>query len=127
MKSSSFCTRRPLSSFEQMMRARQQQKAGIAVAPGSKAAAVIVESRAPLGQDLRVTRTGSAPFTNDLVGYSILQGESKEALALRARGTRLHVPLWQYRSSGSCPCRAWSGDRSFFLRFQLTRLDGACD
>jgi C-terminal processing protease CtpA/Prc len=74
----------PLSSFEQMMKATpEQQKAGMAAwtAWSKKAAAAIVDLGAPLGKSLRVTRTGSAPVTNDLGGYSILQGESKEALA----------------------------------------------
>jgi hypothetical protein len=35
---------------------------------------------APLGKSLKVTRGGAAPTVNDLGGYSILQGESKEAL-----------------------------------------------
>jgi hypothetical protein len=74
----------PSSSFEQMMKASpEQQKAGMDAwnAWGKKAAASIVDMGAPLGKSLRVTRGGSTPVTNDLGGYSILQAESKEALA----------------------------------------------
>jgi len=74
----------PQSSFEQMMKATpEQQKAGMDAwnAWGKKAAASIVDMGAPLGKSLRVTRGGSTPVTNDLGGYSILQAESKEALA----------------------------------------------
>lgn len=42
---------------------------------------------APLGKSLRVTKGGSsAPCPNDLGGYSILQAESKEALAQTLEG-----------------------------------------
>jgi len=74
----------PTSSFEQMMKATpEQQKAGMAAwtAWSKKAAASIVDLGTPLGKSLRVTKGGSGPSTNDLGGYSILQGESKEALA----------------------------------------------
>jgi hypothetical protein len=74
----------PASSFEQMMKATpEQQKAGMAawMAWGQKAGSSIVDMGAPLGKSLRVTTTQSTPTTNDLGGYSILQAESKEALA----------------------------------------------
>ena len=35
---------------------------------------------------LRVTKGGTAPSTNDLGGYSLMQGESKEALAEQMKG-----------------------------------------
>jgi hypothetical protein len=79
----------PTSSFEQMMNATpEQQKAGMDawMAWGSKAAASIVDMGAPLGKSLRVTTAGASPNTNDLGGYSILQGESKEALAETMKG-----------------------------------------
>jgi hypothetical protein len=42
---------------------------------------------APLGKALRVAKDGKAsPVTNDLGGYSILQAESKEALAETLKG-----------------------------------------
>jgi hypothetical protein len=79
----------PLSSFEQMMKATpEQQKAGMDawMAWSTKAAASIVDMGAPLGKSLRVTPAGASPTTNDLGGYSILQGESKEALAETLKG-----------------------------------------
>jgi len=51
-----------------------------------KAAASIVDMGAPLGKSLRVTKGGAAPNTNDLGGFSILQAESKEALAETLKG-----------------------------------------
>jgi hypothetical protein len=74
----------PTASFEQMMKATpEQQKAGMDawMAWGKKAQSSIVDMGAPLGKSLRVSKTGTAPVVNDLGGYSILQAESKEALA----------------------------------------------
>ncbi len=79
----------PTASFEQMRKSTpQQQKAGMEtwMAWSKKAAATIVDMGAPLGKSLRVTDGGVAPFTNDLGGFSILQGESKEALAETLKG-----------------------------------------
>ena len=61
----------------------EQQKAGMEawMAWGKKAGSSIVDMGAPLGKALRVTASGASPITNDLGGYSILQAESKEALA----------------------------------------------
>ena len=76
--------RAPTSAFEQMKKATpQQQKDGMEawMAWSKKAAGTIVEMGAPLGKSLRVTSGGSTPSTNELGGFSILQGESKEALA----------------------------------------------
>jgi hypothetical protein len=81
--------RAPNTSFEQMMKATpEQQKAGMEawMAWGKKAAGAIVDMGAPLGKALRVTSAGASPTTNDLGGYSILQGESKEALAATLAG-----------------------------------------
>ena len=75
----------PTSAFEQMKKATpDQQKAGMDawMAWSKKAGSSIVDMGAPLGKSLRVTKGGAAsPTTNDLGGYSILQGESKEAVA----------------------------------------------
>jgi hypothetical protein len=74
----------PVASFDQMMKASpEQQKAGMDawMAWGKKAGSSIVDMGAPLGKALSVTPTGASPIRNDLGGYSILQGESKEALA----------------------------------------------
>lgn len=79
----------PTSSFAQMQKATpEQQKAGMDAWMGwsKKAAPSIVDMGGPLGKSVRVTKTGSAPATNDLGGYSVLQAESKEALAESLKG-----------------------------------------
>jgi hypothetical protein len=79
----------PTASFEQMMKATpEQQKAGMDawMAWGNKAGPSIVDMGAPLGKSLRVTNSGSSATTNDLGGYSVLQAESKEALAEVLKG-----------------------------------------
>lgn len=82
--------RAPSSGFEQMKNATpEQQKAGMEawMAWGKKAHGSIVDMGAPLGKSLRVTKAGQAmPTTNDLGGYSVLQAESKEALAKTLEG-----------------------------------------
>jgi hypothetical protein len=77
------------SGFEQMMKSTpEQQKAGMDawMAWGRKAQGAIVDMGAPLGKSLRVTKGGTSPTTNDLGGYSVLQGESKEAVAEALKG-----------------------------------------
>jgi hypothetical protein len=79
----------PTSSFEQMSKATpEQQKAGMDAWMGwsKKAAGAIVDMGAPLGKSLRVTQGGSSAVANDLGGYSILQAETKEALAESLKG-----------------------------------------
>jgi hypothetical protein len=80
----------PTSSFEQMKKSTpEQQKAGMDawMTWSKKAAGSIVDMGAPLGKSLRVTKSGVAsPVTNDLGGFSILQAESKEALAETLKG-----------------------------------------
>jgi hypothetical protein len=79
----------PPASFDQMMKATpEQQKAGMEawMVWGKRAAASIVDMGAPLGKTLKVTPSGSSPTRNDLGGYSIMQGESKEALAETLKG-----------------------------------------
>jgi hypothetical protein len=73
---------------EAMKAAPAQQKAGMDawMAWGQKAASAIVDMGAPLGKALRVTAKGASPVANDLGGYSILQAESKEALAEVLKG-----------------------------------------
>src|SRR5450631_1078113 len=74
----------PTSAFEQMKKSTpEQQKAGMEawMAWSKKAATSIVDMGGPLGKSLRVTKGGTAASTNDLGGFSILQAESKEALA----------------------------------------------
>ena len=75
--------RAPLTAFEQMMKmSPEQQKAGMDAwtAWSKKAGAALVDLGAPLGKSLKVTPAGSSPTKNDLGGYSIMQGESKEAV-----------------------------------------------
>jgi hypothetical protein len=77
------------AAFEQAMKSTpEQQKAGMDqwTAWSKKAGPSIVDMGAPLGKSLRVTPKGSSPTTNDLGGYSILQAESKEALAKTLEG-----------------------------------------
>ena len=79
----------PPSAFDQMKNATpEQQKAGMDawMSWGQKASKAIVDMGAPLGKSLRVTPGGASPSTNDLGGYSILQAESKEALAETLKG-----------------------------------------
>jgi hypothetical protein len=80
----------PTSAFEQMKKATpEQQKAGMDawMAWGKNAASAIVDMGAPLGKSLRVSKDGtSSPTSNDLGGFSILQAESKEALAEKLKG-----------------------------------------
>jgi len=65
-----------------------QAKAGMDawMAWSQKAGSSIVDMGAPLGKSLRVTPTSASPVVNDLGGYSIMQGESKEALAATLKG-----------------------------------------
>ena len=79
----------PVTAFEQMMKSTpEQQKAGMAawMAWGQKAAGSIVDMGAPLDSAVKVTPSGASPTKNDLGGYSILQGESKEAVAETLKG-----------------------------------------
>jgi steroid delta-isomerase-like uncharacterized protein len=81
--------RAPASAFEQMKKASpEQQKAGMDAwsAWSKKEAASVVNAGALLGSTLRVTKGGTSPTTNDLGGFSILQAESKEALAETLKG-----------------------------------------
>ena len=81
--------RAPNTSFEQMMKAPpEQQKAGMDawMAWSKKAGKQLVDMGAPLGKNLRVTKSGPSPASNDLGGYSIMQAESKEALGESLKG-----------------------------------------
>lgn len=82
--------RAPTSAFDQMRKATpEQQKAGMDswMAWSKKVGSSIVDMGAPLGKSLKVTKGGGAsPTTNDLGGYSIMQADSKEALAEKMSG-----------------------------------------
>jgi len=71
-----------------MQASPEQQKKGMDewMKWGEKAKTSIVDMGAPLGKAMRVTPKGASPVTNDLGGYSILQGESKEAVAESLKG-----------------------------------------
>ena len=74
-------------SFQQMMKATpEQQKAGMdawnkwASSPQTKA--MLVDMGSPLAKTVKVAKGGAVtPTHNDLGGYSIMQGESKEQVA----------------------------------------------
>ena len=73
-------------AFQQMMKSTtpEQQKAGMEawMTWSKKAGSSIVDMGGPLGKSLRVAKGGTvSPVVNDLGGYSVMQAESKEALA----------------------------------------------
>jgi hypothetical protein len=77
------------ADFERAMKGTPEEaQAGMDAwnAWGKKAAAAIVDMGAPLGKTLLVTSKGASPSRNDLGGYSIMQGESKEAVAETLKG-----------------------------------------
>jgi hypothetical protein len=78
------------SGFEQMMKSTpEQQKAGMDawMAWSKKAAGNIVDMGAPLGKAVKVTANNDVTQNpNDLGGYSVMQAESKEALAKTMAG-----------------------------------------
>jgi hypothetical protein len=79
----------PASAFEQMKKATpEQQKAGMEawMSWSKSSAGTIVDMGGPLGKSIRVTKGGTTPSSNDLGGYSLLQAESKEALAKSLEG-----------------------------------------
>ena len=76
--------RAPQASFEKVMKSPpEQQKAFLDawMAWAEKAKPSLVDLGAPLGKTLKVTPAGTSPSWNDIGGYSIMQGESKEAVA----------------------------------------------
>jgi hypothetical protein len=77
------------AEFAAAMKATPEQaKAGMDawMAWSQKAGSSIVDMGGPLGKSLRVTTTGASPVVNDLGGYSVMQGETKEALAATMKG-----------------------------------------
>jgi hypothetical protein len=77
------------SGFEQMMKSTpEQQKAGMEawMSWSKKAASQIVDMGGPLGKAVRVNKGGAvAASPNDFGGYSVMQAESKEALAAQMK------------------------------------------
>ena len=81
--------RAPLTAYEQMKKATpEQQKAGMEawMTWGKKAQSSLADMGAPLGKSIKVTPAGASDSKNDLGGYSIMQAESKEALAKTLEG-----------------------------------------
>ena len=82
--------RAPSSGYEQMMKATpEQQKVGMDrwMAWSKAAAEALVDMGAPLAKTSRVTMEhGVSPTADDLCGYSIIEAESKEALAELLKG-----------------------------------------
>ncbi len=77
------------AEFERAMLASpEQQKAGMEawMLWAKEAQSSVVDLGAPLGKTLEVTSDGALPTSNDLGGYSIMQGETKEALAELFKG-----------------------------------------
>jgi hypothetical protein len=78
------------SGYEQMMKSStpERQKAGMEMWMqwSKKAASSLVDTGAPLGKAVKVTKGGATDTRNDLGGYSIMQAESKEALAAALEG-----------------------------------------
>jgi len=73
-------------AFQQMMKSStpEQQKLGMDAWMNwsKKAGSSIVDMGAPLGKAVRLAKGGNAAqVSNDLGGYSVMQAESKEALA----------------------------------------------
>jgi hypothetical protein len=73
-------------AFQQAMKnsTPEQQKAGMEawMTWSKKAGSSIVDMGGPLGKSLRVAKGGAvSSVVNDLGGYSVMQAESKEALA----------------------------------------------
>jgi hypothetical protein len=77
------------AAFQQAMKSSpEQQKAGMDawMTWSKKAAGSLVDMGGPLGKSLRVTPSGASATTNDLGGFSIMQAESREALAEALKG-----------------------------------------
>jgi|SRR5581483_6572346 len=78
------------ASFDQAMKSTpEQQKLGMQkwMEWSQKAKSAIADMGAPLGKAVKVDKTGAVSASpNDLGGYSILQAESKEALADQMKG-----------------------------------------
>jgi hypothetical protein len=76
------------AGFAQAMSASpEQQQAGMGtwMAWMQNAGPALVDGGAPLGKTLRVTSATASPSRNDIGGYSIMQGESKEAVAAKLK------------------------------------------
>ncbi|MFN0246367.1 MAG: hypothetical protein ACKV2T_05635 [Kofleriaceae bacterium] len=81
--------RAPHTAFEQMMKSTpEQQKAGMDawMKWSQSAGASLVDMGSPLGKAVNVAKGGAVSASqNDLGGYSVMQAESKEALATKMK------------------------------------------
>ena len=76
-------------SFQKAMSSTpEQQKSGMDewMKWSQKAAGSIVDTGAPVGKTVRVDAKGASPSKNDIGGFSIMQGESKESVAETLKG-----------------------------------------
>jgi len=74
----------PLEAFQKAMKAAPEEQKKMMETWGAwmqKAGPSLVDMGGPLGKTMQVKKGSTAPITNDLGGYSIIQGESKEAVA----------------------------------------------
>jgi hypothetical protein len=79
----------PLATWDKLMQGTPQQREVFMqawMAWAGRAAKAIVELGAPLGKSLKVTSAGASPTRNEIGGYSIMQGDSKEAVAEELKG-----------------------------------------
>jgi hypothetical protein len=79
----------PLATWDKLVQGTPEQRKVFMeawMAWAGKAAKAIVELGAPLGKSLKVTPAGASPTRNELGGYSIMQGDSKEAVAEELKG-----------------------------------------
>ena len=77
------------TSFDKALKAPPEEQKTFMdawMAWAEKAKASLVDLGAPLGKTLKVTPAGTSPSRNDIGGYSIMQGESKEAVAVALKG-----------------------------------------
>ena len=77
------------AEFARAMSATPEQQKAMTedwMAWSKTAGPAIVDMGALLGKTLRVTAAGASPSRNDLGGYTIMQGESKEAIGEALKG-----------------------------------------
>ena len=79
----------PIASYQAMMKSTPEQQKPFTdawMAWSKNPGPGYVDVGSALGKSLKVTPAGASPTVNDLGGYSIMQGESKEAVAESLKG-----------------------------------------
>ncbi len=80
----------PLAAMDEMMKNMTAEKAKEGMAEWQKwmddHKDSFIDMGAPAGKNLRVTATGAEDHRNEISGYSIMQAESREALAEMFKG-----------------------------------------